>query len=36
MNAPDTALFHLLYAVNGSVHQLRNGLGFGDTDEVES
>lgn len=28
-----TALFHLLYAVNGYVHQLRNGLGFGDTDE---
>lgn len=25
-----TALFYLLYAVNGHVHDLRNGAGFGD------
>ena len=31
-----SAFFYLLNAVNGHVHTLRDGLGFGDTDEVES
>ena len=30
------ALFYLLCAVNGHVHHLRNGTGFGDDPEVQS
>ena len=30
-----TALFYLLYAVNGHVHDLRNGAGFGDDPKVQ-
>lgn len=31
-----SALFYLLYAVNGQVHHLRKNLGFGDIPEAQS